>query len=66
MNISDLIKLLEAVKDECGDLPVMYVDPNSNGGPFGVERVSVETAEHGQFPKSYKMPAGFKWVELNA
>ncbi len=47
------------------DLNVMFVDPNSNGGPFSVERVTLKEAEEDEFPEDFNMPKGYKFLELN-
>lgn len=65
MKISKLIKQLEQIKAQHGDIHVMFQDPNSDGGPFGVGAVSYAEAEDGEFPKSFKMPGGFKYVMLD-
>ena len=65
MKISKLVKQLQQIQAQYGDNPVMFQDPNSDGGPFEVGAVSYAEAEDGEFPKSFKMPAGFKYVVLD-
>lgn len=64
MKIFELAVQLKAIYDEHGDIDVMFTDPNSNQGPFEVGSTEFRVAEEDEFPKSFKMPAGYKFVEL--
>lgn len=66
MKISEVIDRLEKIKAENGDIEVMFTDPNSSGGPFGVTSVSFEVAEEDQYPEEFDMPEGFKFVDLGS
>lgn len=46
------------------NVTVMFLDPDSNNGPFSVNIVELETAEEGEFPEDFNMAKGFKYILL--
>ena len=64
MKILELATKLKAIYDEQGDIDVLFTDPNSNQGPFEVGNTEFRVAEEDEYPKSYNMPEGYKFVEL--
>ncbi len=64
MKIFELAEQLKAIYDEQGNIEVFFRDPNSNQGPFEVGCVAKCEAEEDEFPESFNMPKGFKFVEL--
>lgn len=46
------------------DIYVMFQDPNSSDGPFGVTNAQLRTSKKDEFPKDFGMPEGFKYIEL--
>ena len=64
MKIFELAEQLKAIYDQQGNIEVFFRDPNSNQGPFEVGQVAQREAEEDEFPNSWNMPAGFKFVEL--
>ncbi len=64
MKIFELAEQLKAIYDLHGDIEVFFSDPNSNQGPFAVGQVDQCEAEEDEFPKSFNMPKGFKFVQL--
>jgi hypothetical protein len=46
------------------DIYVMFQDPNSSGGPFGITNTRLRTSKKDEFPEDFDMPEGFKYIEL--
>jgi hypothetical protein len=63
MKISELMQTLLRLQSSHGDLDVMFIDPNTFE-PSAITGGEVGVAEKGEFPRSYKMPAGFTYVRL--
>ena len=63
MKVKDLIQQLLLQNQE---QDVMFQDPNARGGPFSIERVSVEVADEDEYPEDYNMPEGYTFVLLQA
>lgn len=64
MTILELANALKAIYDKHGDIEVMV---NTDGEPmelFGAEFTMVEN--DADYPADYRMPAGFKFVSLDA
>lgn len=59
-------ELIEKLSDLDQDLEVMFQDPNAHGGPFSVQRLSVDIAEDGEYPEDWNMPEGYTFVLLEA
>ncbi len=68
MTIDEMLVSLTNLKDAHGggDIQVMFKDPNSNGGPFGVSTATIEIAEEDEYPEDWNMPEGFTFVLLEA
>lgn len=64
MKILELATKLKAIYDEQGDIEVFFRDPNTDQGPFEVNRVTNREAEEDEYPEDYNMPEGYKFVEL--
>jgi hypothetical protein len=63
MTILELANRLKEIYDQRGDIEVMFLDPNSNDGPFAVGAVAAEVVEDPEdFPAEFNMPKGFEYV----
>jgi hypothetical protein len=58
MNLSELIRTLQSIEAEHGDLPV------HDTAHFLVERVHIVTAKAGEFCEDWNMPEGYKFVQI--
>jgi hypothetical protein len=65
MTVSQLIKQLEKLQEEHGDIDVM-IDPQINmDGPWAVDDVTFREVEDDQcYPEEYDMPGGYKYLEI--
>jgi len=64
MNITQLIRKLEALKAKHGNLEVLMTQMNDE--PCSVMNVNfTEVEEDDQFPKTYGMPKGFQYIDLS-
>ena len=64
MNILELANKLKAIYDKHGDIDVMFTNPNEDE-TFAVELVQfTKVQDNDQFPEEYRMPKGFKFVDL--
>lgn len=63
MKILDAAKLLKTIFDKHGNIDLMLIDPQ-RGNPHLVSSISAETAEKGEFPKEWNMPAGYTYVSI--
>lgn len=64
MKINKVIAQLNAIKKQHGNIEVMFQSPNSDNGPFAVEKIELEEVEEDEYPEDFNMPAGFKFVSL--
>ena len=64
MKIAQLIKKLQAMESKHGNIHVLFQDPDGDSGPFECNVLSFRVAEEDEFPESYDMPEGFKFVLL--
>ena len=63
MTILELANKLKAIYDKNGDVDVMFID--DDGDPTQVDSVDVEVVtDDDDYPESYDMPKGFKFVCL--
>lgn len=58
MNLSELISKAQALLAEHGDLETLSEDN------YSITSLEMEVAEKGQYPKSYEMPKGFKFIRI--
>lgn len=64
LKIKQLISRLEKIEAKHGNIVVMFTDPNNDDGPYTVSSATSQVAEEDEFPDSFNMPAGFKYVLL--
>jgi hypothetical protein len=65
VDIDKQIEILERIRSEnTGKLCVMFEDPNSDSGPFGISKITPKVAKKDEYPKYFNMPEGFKFVLL--
>jgi len=62
MKISQMIAALQEIADKQGDLDVLA--SADNGYVYEVMDVSSVTAEEGDYPDDWNMPAGYTFVSL--
>ena len=63
MKVSEMIAALEKIQKKSGnDVEMMFQGPNHDG-IFSVQRVDAkEVEDDDEFPKSWRMPKGFKYI----
>lgn len=66
MKISQVIAKLQKIEADRGDIEVMFDDPQSGYGPWGVTGVHVEVSDGETYPEEFDMPEGFTFVEFTA
>lgn len=63
MKISDMINKLEALKEQHGDVDVLI---NAPDGMFEANKPTFcEVEEDDEYPKSWNMPKGFRFVQIS-
>jgi hypothetical protein len=62
MNISALVKKLEAIRARHGDIDVMFCGDGRS--TYSAECADFRVAEEGEYPDSWNMPAGTEFVEI--
>lgn len=64
MKIKALIKALEKLQKNHGNIEVLLLDGNGKGSiPFDIAEINVRTVEDDKW-KSYNMPEGFEYIQL--
>lgn len=63
MKIDNLIKMLQQMKNQYGNIDVL-IGETDPGGPWSISSIELRVAEKDEFPKSFRMPEGFKFIEL--
>jgi len=62
MKVSEMIAALEKIQKKSGNVEMLFQDPN-HGVPFSVRRVGAkEVEDDDEFPKSWPLPKGFKYI----
>ena len=63
MNINKLIKMLEELRDEHGQLEVLI---STDEFVTDLHWAEYSIAEKDEYPKEWKMPEGFEFIKLEA
>ena len=61
MKISEVIKQLQGIQDERGDIDVMFRDGDSDG-VWEVAAVRWKVASENEYPEDWNMPEGTEFV----
>ncbi len=63
MLISQLIERLQTLKEQRGELEVMF--ENDDGVTWEIRVASAHLAEQDEFPPEWNMPEGFEFIKLS-
>ncbi len=62
MQVSELIERLQTLKEQHGDLEVMF--QNDDAVTWEIMVATTQLAREDEFPKEWNMPKGFKFIKL--
>lgn len=65
MKIKTLIKQLQTLEQEFGNITVMIEEPNK-GKIYSTDGAMFYESKDNEFPKSWKMPKGFKFALIHS